>query len=249
MDEKKRQKIEQVMKLLALAKSSNENEAMLAASRAREIMDKYNIVEMNLTESESGECKTSTRLESKIRHDSWEDNLFLGVAEANDCIGFTSVERIAGKYGACSKTRTHTFAGFESDVQVGVHMYNYLHYIIMKLGREHTKKMKKQGNIQNSSHSGRVRRSFCLGASVRITERLLERRKVNVQENGCTALVLNRKTDVDKWVNKTHNIKNNSKSSNGAINFDAYQSGARSANSIALNSSVNSGKSQKQLST
>jgi len=247
MNEKKRQKIEQVMKLLALAKSSNENEAMLASARAREIMDKYNIIEMNLTETESGEIKTSTRLESKIRHDSWEDQLFLGVAEANDCVGFTSVERISGKYGACSKTRTHTFAGFESDVQVGVHMYNYLHYIIMKLGREHTKKMKKEGLIQNSAHSGRVRRSFCLGASIRITERLNERRKVNVQESGCTALVLNRKTDVDEWVNKTRNIKNVSRSSNGATDFSAYASGAKSADSIALNSSVNTGKNQKQI--
>lgn len=89
--------VDKVAKLLRLSKSSNENEAALAASRAQEIMDRYKIDILGVDENNTENGKApepiidnalGEELESGARLASWKWRLFVTIGKHNQCKGY-----------------------------------------------------------------------------------------------------------------------------------------------------------------
>lgn len=130
MDENIKQKIR---KLLALAKSPNENEAVNALEKARKLMEENNLTEDDCTIHVS-EVK---RLKSSP---SWQSLIAYSVAWINGCALINL--RTAGK----ALTR---FYGSETDTFIAAEMYNYLIKTINRMTKQNIRKNAKKPFIES----------------------------------------------------------------------------------------------------
>lgn len=109
--------IDKVRKLLALAESSNPNEALLAAKRARRIMDEHSITKEEIESADNDQfLETVSDHVRKVR-DAWITHLKVAVADLNDCMPVTKQKR-----GHVE----HAFRGFTADAIVAKMTLDYL---------------------------------------------------------------------------------------------------------------------------
>ena len=110
---------EKIRKLLALAKSPNENEAKAALLRARELMAKHKLTEADCAEmtKRKVEC-VETEFTFTKRRDQWTADLARAVAEHYCCTSILNHKR-------GSRTYAHAFIGLESDAEVCAEVFAY----------------------------------------------------------------------------------------------------------------------------
>jgi len=108
----KNKAIERARKLLAMAAdSSSPNEAVIAARRARSIIDKFQINNYDLEDVSDFGISSPGKARTKIPQ--WEQNIAIVVAQLNDCIA--NIER--GKF---------QYKGFSEDAEVAGFMFLYI---------------------------------------------------------------------------------------------------------------------------
>ena len=110
---------DKIRKLLALAKSPNENEAKAALLKARELMAEHKLTEAELKEAEKQAVKdVRTDITCSKRRDPW----------------IISLSAIIGENYCCQSYRTHYhgrqtqyigFIGLEDDVEICVEIFKY----------------------------------------------------------------------------------------------------------------------------
>lgn len=109
---------EKIKKLLALAGSNNEHEARAAMLKAREIMARYKLTEVDLEEKGNRKIKTiNTGILYTSRTGLWITHLQKVIAENYCCT--TSVGRITKQ-----KMEVH-FTGFEDDLEICKEVFQY----------------------------------------------------------------------------------------------------------------------------
>ena len=160
--------IEKIKKLLALAESSNENEAALAAERVQDLLAKYNLTHMDLKEEVDEEFVTDADVE--VRTDVggaiWQRPLRSAVARLYFCMHFyTACKRpMPGKTWTYTYDR-HSYVGAPHNVIVAKLMSDFLVDTVLKLAKETSK-------IVPEKDRGKFRISFCNAATSRLNERL-----------------------------------------------------------------------------
>lgn len=170
--------IEKVQKLLALAESSNEHEATLAAEKAQELMLRYGIELAHIAALADKEVGIgSNRIGCRI--DPWRRALARAVAVANGCdMVYTGLPR--------KWTGDFTFWGPRDTLPGVVTLYQYLEAQLVVISRLEAVKV----SHASAARSMQWRRSFLVGAVSRISARLESRARKVEQESAVNSQAL-----------------------------------------------------------
>lgn len=161
--------LDKIKKLLSMADDKGSpKEAMIAANRARKLMDKHQI--------EKGEIIDDTFIEQgdgyqSKRYPSWRRYLNNAVAKLNDCRSIINSSR---------EGKLFTFQGFKSDVVLSCYMIDYL------------------TNAAKDAAKGRTdKNAFLVGFSLGVLEQVdaAVKERSSIKTSSCTGLVV-KKTEM-----------------------------------------------------
>ena len=153
------QLIAKIKKLLALATSSNENEATIAAAKASLLLAQYNLSLADLGTDEKEEIR-ETVIETTSRTVTWKIILLSGIAEANSCEAMRNTD-----------TGNMFLVGSSTNLIVCQHLYQYLTQAIER---------------QAKSYQGKGRaylNAFRVGCATRLRQRLLTQKEA-IKQSG-----------------------------------------------------------------
>jgi Protein of unknown function (DUF2786) len=216
--------VEKIKKLLALAESSNANEAALAASRAQELMVKYAIEEAALAPEQRTVEVIGTEIittDYKLMP-IWHALLAYVLAPSFFCRSFYH------KGGKWSKAAIY-MVGTPTDRAACIATYNVLKHDIEKMAAIEWAKQPEEFAV----HGRRWKTSFYDGVCATIRVRLTDDLKALAADNTGTAIVL---ADKQKAVNDYTNEHHNLKSGGSARNVDAsgFAAGVKAGNALNL---------------
>lgn len=224
--------IEKIKKLLALANSSNEHEAALAAGHAQRLLSEHNLAMADIEttrqpdKAESVETTVSKNLPKWLRH------LSAGVSSAFDC---QAVHHPA--------TGKMTFIGVGADVQVAVYTFTYLDRTVRKLCSSYMKRHA-VGTIANR-HREMMRHSYYLGAVSTITSRLREQKARTPVSTG--ALVPVKEGLIRQAMSEIGTIRT-MQSRRSFVNSGAYASGQTDGEDVGLRHGITGSGSLQSIS-
>lgn len=141
---------EKIKRLLALAESPNEHEAKAALLKAKELMAKHKLSELDVKDVGKKEVKEVLLegMQASTRYNPWIIPLSTVIGENYCCKAFNN--KYSGK-----QLRTIGFVGFEEDVQICEQVFRYaVNCVELKL-----KEIKKE----NSCYSAQYRKKLCDG--------------------------------------------------------------------------------------
>jgi len=214
--------IEKIKKLLALAHSSNEHEAALAAGHAQRLLAEHNLAMADIVavhrpdKADTIETTVSKSLPKWLRH------LSAGVSSAFDC---QAVHHPA--------TGKMTFIGVGADVQVAVYTFTYLDRTVRILCSTYMKQYA-TGAVANR-HRELMRHSYFLGAITTITARLREQKIKTPVTTG--ALVPVKEGLIKQALSEIGSIRT-LHSRRSYINSNAYTCGQADGGAIGLRHGV-----------
>lgn len=244
MNHEREKIIERVRKLLNMAKdAASPNEAAIAASRARKLMDQYQIASAEMMDAFCNTENFATKpggLDPYKNIPKWIDWLSVAVAEFNDCIVKMGWVRIDTE-----DKKTFDFSGYESDVIVAGAMHRYLVDAIKRLSDRYFKTVQK---------TGRVVLVYRCEASSTLCDRLREL-KEDREQNACkdakgTSLVI-RKFDnvIDHFGEPKYKEAEDGVQELTQEELEAMLQAQRDANSINLCPQVESQTTSAQIAT
>ncbi len=175
--------ISKVRKLLELSKSSNENEAALAAAKAREMLSRYNLTLADLPAGEMRgaldvvECSADQG--KTIRH--WVKGLFIHVAAGFECEPL--IRRRNGDNPLL------TFIGTAADANVAKFVFQFLYCELNRLVDEALPQLKKENRGWSAAS---LRYAYLDGAVLRIGQRYREETQTirRNEQQTCTDLMV-----------------------------------------------------------
>lgn len=239
---------DKIRKLLALSKSSNPNEAALAASRAQELLFKYKIDMSRVEKTAKGvvglkEFHLAEKRGHRNQH--WRLVLLDGVCKNNWC-------RVVVHGHGCD--RYTTIIGRKEDIQVVEYLHVYLSRTIDELARQFYQDWK-------ASHPGighhdygfldpfRSYLSFCNGATDTVTARLAEQRRQDEKAAGAESTALIRREDalVLQKMQETWPKLGKAKMNSNSRSHDAASAGREAGRNISLNKGVGTTGERKGL--
>jgi len=161
--DKKNQIIEKIRKLLALANSSNEHEAALAASHAQRLLSAHNLAMADIESEQKPQSADKVEASVSKTLPKWVRHMSAGVCTAFDCQGI--------HHPATGKM---TFIGVGADVQIAAYTFAYLDKTVRKLCSNYMK-LHANENIP-TRHRELMRQSYYLGAVSTINLTLREQK-------------------------------------------------------------------------
>ncbi len=214
--------IEKIKKLLALANSSNEHEAALAAGHAQRLLSEHNLAIADIEAAHRPD--KADRVETAVSKilPKWLRHLSAGVSSAFDC---QAIHHPA--------TGKMTFIGVGADVQVAVYTFTYLDRTVRKLCSTYMKQHV-SGAIANR-HRELMRHSYYLGAVTTITVRLRDQKVQTPVTTG--ALVPVKEGLIRQAMSEIGKIRT-MHSRRSYINSDAYASGQTDGGEVGLRHGV-----------
>jgi len=227
--------ITKIKKMLALATSSNENEATIAAEKASLLLAQYNLSLADLGSDQKEEI-SETVIETTSRTVTWKIILLSGIADANSC------DAMRNNY-----TGNMFLVGSSTNLIVCQHLYQYLTQAIER---------------QAKSCQGKGRaylNAFRVGCATRLRQRLLtqkeEMKQSGIAGNGETpatpAIVVRsmfeRNQDAIADYLRQRGIKVKVRSASGVSSEEGFYLGYEVAEKISLHQQINSDNSRKTL--
>ncbi|EKO3611984.1 DUF2786 domain-containing protein [Vibrio metschnikovii] len=165
--------IDKIKKLLSLAESSNPNEALLAAKRARRLMDQHSISKQDIENAGSKEFLESKSEYEYRQRNAWVINLQNAVAELNDCIGVIEW---------CNGSVMHKFRGFTADAVVAKMTLDYL--------IETCNRCCNEADVYGRSEKNQFRLGFSRVIAVKVDSIIAEREEKFVSTTGTNIIPL-----------------------------------------------------------
>jgi hypothetical protein len=221
--EKRKEMLDKVAKLLALASSPNEHEAALAASRAQEILMKYNLSVYEVSSLE--ESPKPGHEEFMATNQRWARILLNELSKLHDCRSFSSGVDREGK-------PITIMVGHAQNIEVVKAIFAYLVPQITLLGIDAVVQTKLK-----HSQVDHWQESFCEGCVGRIIERIKEYRDLLLsQDVHCKALVVRMAQETNDYIRR--NFGPIGWTANHGLNPSAYRQGQSAANSINIYPSV-----------
>jgi len=176
MAENKKEVIEKVKKILALAGNNpNQHEAIAAALKAQELMAKFNINESELGDELTEESINSMECVVSGKAQKWRLSLAVVIAKNFRCKVYLSNGNV-------------TFYGYDNDVAIAKEVFLSMYAIGVKLSNKEKKEARKESGTAKG-----VRNTFCLGFVNGIKSEL---------EKQCTALMIVTPKEVDEKYNQ-----------------------------------------------
>lgn len=214
---------ERIRKLLAMAAdTSSPNEAAIAARRARKLMDDH---QLSLDDLKGSDGFAAEYVDKPYRFmPVWKSVLSAGIAKINDCRASQNPV-LNGK----SYAYRILFQGYELDVRLAVHMYDYLVVAVERLCKAY------MDEISPGYYLARLGDSFKKGAAGVIQSRLYamhEERKTMVMSSG-TSLVLFKMAAVENKFGK-----HETGTARHSSDFTAHMNGQIVGESISLDPQV-----------
>jgi hypothetical protein len=221
--------LDRVKKLLSLSNSDNEFEAANAASRAHELLLKYNL---SIADVGDGISEDELKIEEELVHEGgrvarWRTYLVSGVAKAFGCAQLVSK---GYRYTGLK------IVGAKADIAVAKVTLSYLEMVVETLAKE---------NARGMGH-GYVN-SYKIGLVARLTARLheqtakTEREVVAEASEVGTAMVIRKKTDLRDFMSQFTKKYNPGKST---INNAGYGAGVKDAENVGLNRQLGAKKAK-----
>jgi hypothetical protein len=229
----KHEVIDKIRKLLALSESPVENEAAVAAEKARELLSKYNLgmADLSITELKKRLEVTERVVEDKKVLQDWVQNLLAHVSEAFDCECVLNTK--AGR-----KNRI-IFIGSSEDSLVAVYIFQYLRQTLRTMARNNVKEFRKQHPEWTFMQ---LKRSYLEGATHRIGERLRAGAAVCHEEekNVCSALIVVKTGEIKKYIEEKFRQPEQFGFRAETLNRDAFNLGYQDAADIPIRTAIES---------
>lgn len=159
--------LERIKKILALSNSPNEAEALAAANKAAEILAQYNLAMSDIDASASDRGLETQNIGKYLtaQESKWRKILLSNIAIVSGCRALIGTLSLGKKFRYDLK-----LIGSEVNRQVAIDLYEYLEAAIIRLADESIKTQKSiEGKLPRT-----YRNDFCIGAAMRISERLME---------------------------------------------------------------------------
>lgn len=171
--------LDRIRRLLALSTSSNEHEAALAASKAQDLLLKYNLEMSQIEQTVEDEVERWNFLNPLT--ETWLDVLINGIATNNMCRvirgkGYKDGQREGDKFIPGKEVRHYYMFGKKPNLEVTVYMYSYLAAEIDRL--------------TPVGQTAKYVRAFRLGAAAKVAERMKEELKTFQSTEETKALVV-----------------------------------------------------------
>lgn len=225
--------IEKIRKLLALANSTNEHEAALAASHAQRLLSEHNLAMADIEPDNKPD--SADRLETTVSKTlpKWIRHLSAGICTAFDCQAIHNPA--IGKL---------TFIGVGADVQVAVYTFAFLDRTIRRLCSNYIRHHISDRLVNRQREL--MRQSYYLGAVSTITDKL----RIQKQQTPVTpgALVPIKDALIKKTMSEmgpTRTVR----SRKSYINASAYTQGQQDGKQVGVHHGIGGSKSATQLTT
>ena len=212
--------IDRVRKLLALAKSSNEHEAALAAAHAQKLLSEHNLAMSELEVKEAGAGKEMFDLGRKTL-DKWVFQLASVVASAFDC-------RVVATSGGDGTAKV-SFIGCGEDPAVSGYTFQYL-------VKEMERLVKSFLALVDAGDRAVHRRSWLLGA-VRGVQEQLRKQKIDTPVT-TTALVPVKDALIRTYIEEHFNKAKVRRTRRSSIYGSSYNAGKETGKSMAIRRGV-----------
>ena len=218
--------IDKIQKLLALAESSNVNEAASAAARAQELMTKHQIELADLQALTPGlelEEIVNAELFSEKSMINWKVALAAGIAKANDCSVYSA--RYKNARNKLVEVKSN-FVGRKSALETVRYFYGYLVNQVNFLASQ----------VRGPDVDRAYLNAFRLGAVAKITTRLLAARDAaKVGASGSALAVINKDSERVQAVLDKMNLK--SGASPSIKDTEGFAAGIRAGDTVKLDKS------------
>jgi uncharacterized protein DUF2786 len=222
--------IEKIKKLLALANSSNEHEAALAAAHAQRLLSEHNLGMADIEASHKPDKADKIEMEAAKTLSKWMRHLSAGVCNAFDC---QAIHHPA--------TGMLTFIGVGADAQVAAYTFTYLVRTVRKLCSTYMK-LHVSDTIAGRNRALR-RQSYCLGLVSTITERLGEQKVYTPVTTG--ALVPVKEALIKQAIIEIGSIRT-MRSRRSCIHSDAYFKGQNDGRQVGIHQGVEQARSPRK---
>jgi hypothetical protein len=240
-DDKKKQMIDRVKKLLAMAdrKDGNENEAAVASAQAAKLLSKYNLSlgDVSVEEIIDAEFETTQKTPPQ-----WVSVLAQATSKSFGCDMFLKSKARDGK-----RVTVITFMGSEVDIQIVQYVTSYLRGVVNKMAVEYGKTLRPEQRRLG-------RKSYRLGLIStiedklnRLNKRQNEEMKDETNEAGLTGteIVHIKKDMLEKHMDKK-GFKKVRESSVG-IGLSHYGQGETDGKKVDIHSGISSEGNRKEL--
>ena len=223
--------IEKIKKLLALANSSNEHEAALAASHAQRLLSEHNLAMADIEAAHTPDKADKVETTVSKTLPKWMRHLSAGVSTAFDC---QAIHHPA--------TGKMTFIGVGADVQVAAYTFAYLDRTVRTLCSNYIKQH--VTSTISSRYRELMRQSYYLGAVSTITARLREQKIQTPVTTG--ALVPVKEGLIRQAMNEIGNLRT-VRSRRSYINADAYYTkGQTDGRQVGIHNGIGTGGATKR---
>jgi len=224
------QVIDKIRKLLALAHSSNEHEAALAAGHAQRLLSAHNLAMADIESAVMPEKAERIETKSSKSLPKWLRLLVAGVSGAFDCQAIHHPH--TGKL---------TFIGVGADARIAVYTFAYLERAVRRICCSY---MKQQVNPAFSARQRElIRQSYYLGAVATINQRLNCQKKETPATPG--ALVPVKEALIIAAMNEMGRMRT-VHGRRTYVSGDAYARGERDARNVGINSGICGKSNAKQ---
>lgn len=248
--------IDRIQKLLALATSPNEHEAAQAAAKAQALLMQYNL---SLEDVKSAERKANLieleEIENHRRKVHWKGNLAVTIAKANFCQAWWTGGQI-------------TLAGKPHNRAIVKSLYDYLTSAIERLATEAVKVQKQNYQMYLDQIAGTGiapfaqpnwrtwKSSFIVGCTSRLCDRIREQTKcmqtegipdANVTGLACRQAYEREFDEISRSLRECGISLHRVSGSRSRVTKDGYTAGQRAANSISLNRQVSPASNTRLL--
>jgi hypothetical protein len=165
---------EKIKKLLALSESSNENEALLAAAKAKEMLERYNL---SLADIETCEIVEKNYDTGKSRMPGWLLQLGASVARGFNCDIYYRRKEGNGLHGTSKITTNICFVGTDLDTEIAEYVFEYLRKTVESVTAKKMKELKMPKfaqvlRINRTSYLRKMRNSYRIGLVAALDEKI-----------------------------------------------------------------------------
>jgi hypothetical protein len=223
--------LSKVRKLFELSHSPNENEAALAAAKARDLLARYNLSLADVTKDYVNSALAPTELSVNVGRAvrNWVKGLLIHVAEGFEC------EHIIRRRRGCDATLS--FIGTPADAEVAVYTFQFLYRQLHRLVEQALPRLKQKNGGWSTTA---LRHAYLDGAVKRIGERFREETQSirTAERRDCKELVLAKGQMIKTYMITTFPHIRMEYARRRVVSATAFERGYRDAGTINLRPGV-----------
>ncbi|HMK35155.1 MAG TPA: DUF2786 domain-containing protein [Desulfomonilaceae bacterium] len=227
-------------KLFELSRSSNENEAALAAAKARELLSAYNLTVADLPadrmQAHLSIVESSIHMGRVLRN--WVKSLMLHVGRGFECE--VIIRRQSGKAPVPS------YIGTAADSQVAAYTCIFLYQELNRLVDQALPRLKRENRRW---HASSLRHSYLEGAVNRIGERFREEilGLRHMEESACKDLIPAKNRMIKTYMQENFNCVYKEYGKSRTLSRAAFKQGYEDAASVDLRPGIEQSKQCSQV--